>query len=210
MKTKVKICGITNIKDAILAKDAGARALGFVFAESPRQIKPALAGEIIQSLPPEIEKVGVFVESSVQEINKVVDYCQLDTVQIYEWPLEGHELLTGMNIIQAFRVRSKEDIINAQESPAHIILFDNYRSEKYGGTGQSFNWDILKENRPQRNFILSGGLNDENIGRAIAELRPFAVDASSGLEEFPGRKDPEKIRKFFFRIKEAEQFLGIV
>lgn len=204
--TKVKICGITNLEDALVSAKFGADALGFNFyAKSPRFIAPEKAREIIDQLPKSILKVGVFVNESLDKIAEIASIAGLDALQLHgeETPEFARELKakTGLEIIKAFRVSPKfkpEDVL-LYETDA--ILLDAYNPREHGGTGETFDWEIAKrvqEISPK--MYLAGGLSQNNIETAIKEVSPFAVDACSLLEKEKGVKDSEKVKKFIFAV----------
>lgn len=205
--TKVKICGITNLEDALVSAKFGADALGFNFYEkSPRYILPEKACEIIEQLPPEILKVGVFVNEAKEKILEVVKAAKLEAIQLHgdETPEFVRKLKarTNLEIIKAFRVSPKfqpEDILKYE---IDAVLLDAYSAKDYGGTGETFNWKIatkVREIFPR--MYLAGGLSAQNIAEAIINVQPFAVDACSLLEESKGKKDSKKIEDFIFAVK---------
>jgi len=200
--TKVKICGITNLEDALLSAKFGADALGFNFyPKSPRYISPHRAREIIEQLPKEILKVGVFVNESLEVISETAAVAKLDAIQLHgeETPEFVREVKakTNLEIIKAFRVSPKfkpEDVLQYE---VDAVLLDAYSAKEHGGTGEIFDWEIAK--KVQEIFpkmYLAGGLSHENIAQAILIVKPFAVDACSLLEKQKGRKDPIKTRVF--------------
>jgi phosphoribosylanthranilate isomerase len=197
MKTRVKICGVTNLADASLAAEMGADAIGFVFYRgSKRYISCEDAGEIICNLPPFVIKCGVFVNEGWERIKEIKDYCKLDRVQVYA----GDESLYGSPVpgitIMAFRIRDKEDVERAQRSVSFPLL-DSYHENMHGGSGIMFNWELLKDfGRP---FILAGGINYDNIDSAL-EINPYAIDIASGVESMPGKKDHRKMAEMFRKI----------
>ncbi len=201
--TKIKICGITNMDDALAAVKLGADALGFVFYnKSKRYIEPVKAAEITDALPPFVKKVGVFTnedEGTVREIKKAVN---LDLLQIHgdETP-EYCSRLEGP-YIKAFRLKNESTLSEVYSYKTNYVLFDTYSRDEYGGTGHAFDWDMLV-NHPFKNkyVILSGGLNPENVKEAVTLLNPYAVDVSSGVEESPGKKDIGKIKKFIEAVR---------
>ena len=203
-KVRIKICGITNLEDALLAVELGASALGFVFyPKSPRYIAPEAARRIIQHLPPFVTTVGVFVNEREEAILKVVGEAGLDLVQLHGE--ESPELCVRLfpKVIKALRVREVEDlkVIPAYQGKIRAVLLDTYVKGIPGGTGQTFNWDLAR--RAQKfgiPLVLAGGLRPENIKEALRTVRPFAVDVSSGVEAFPGKKDPEKLRALFTAV----------
>jgi phosphoribosylanthranilate isomerase len=194
---RVKICGITNLEDALMAVEAGADALGFVFFKgSPRNILPEQAGVIIRQLPPFVQTVGLFVNEEAATVNIIADQCGLDLVQLHGD--ESPEYCTGIKrrIIKAFRVRDESSIADMASYPVAACLLDAWSPDAYGGTGRVFNWGIAAKAAAERTIILAGGLTAENVGEAIAAVHPYAVDVSSGVESAPGRKDPVKIELF--------------
>jgi len=198
VKTLVKICGITNKADALLAVELGADAIGFVFYKaSKRFVTPDYAKEIISCLPPFVVKCGVFVHENRERILEIKDYCSIDRVQVYYDDTNLCGKLVPSVTIMAFRIRDKEDLKKAEVSE-YFPLFDSYNEKMYGGSGTKFNWDVLKDfNRP---FILAGGINASNIDEVL-KLNPYAIDIASGVESVPGRKDPEKMAEIFEKIK---------
>ncbi len=200
---RVKICGITSLKDARMAVDCGADALGFVFAKSPRKISLQDARSIIRALGPWISTVGVFVDESPANIKKIAQFCGLSSVQLHgnEAP-RGLEALFPLKVIKAFRVSSKADLRGLESYSPDAFLFDAKMAGQYGGTGKSFDWDLLKGVKVARPLILSGGLVPDNVRQAIRVVRPYGVDVSSGVEKSPGKKDPEKVRKFIINAKD--------
>lgn len=201
MGIRVKICGITSMEDASVAFEGGADALGFIFyRKSPRYITPLAASRIIAGLGPFITTVGVFVNESPDEIRAVIGAAGIDCVQLHgeESPLEC--LGYGVDVIKAIRVRGIGDIERIGEYHVSACLLDTYREGMHGGTGEAFDWDMAVEAKASGRIILSGGLNPDNVGEAVRRVRPYAVDASSGVESAPGRKDPDRVLRF---IKEA-------
>lgn len=201
---KVKICGITNLKDALMAVEFGADALGFVFfKKSPRNVEPVIVRDIIRNLPPFINTVGVFVNEETSVINQVVEFTGLDYIQLHgDEPPEICAL--WRKAFKVFRVRDFVDLSVLERYGCSTFLLDTYSKDTYGGTGQIFNWDIALEAKRFGNVILSGGLNPENIQQAIRHVMPYGVDVSSGVEsERKGIKDIEKLRLFIQRAKTA-------
>jgi len=201
---KVKICGITNLEDAIMSVEAGADALGFVFYDkSPRHITQELASTIICHLPPFVQTVGLFVNDSETRINKTADCCGLDIVQLHGD--ETPDFCTKLNrrVIKALRVRDITSLEEMAQFNVAAFLLDAWSPAAYGGTGQTFNWDIAKIAAKNSRVILAGGLTVENVAEAIRKTRPYAVDVSSSLEISPGKKDPAKICAFIRNAKES-------
>ncbi|MEM3484519.1 MAG: phosphoribosylanthranilate isomerase [Candidatus Methanomethyliaceae archaeon] len=192
---RVKICGITNLEDALLSVELGTHALGFVFYKgSKRYIRPEDAKAIVRKIPPFVTKVGVFVEEDEIEIQNLMKGIGLDLAQIYR-----DVSLDPRIAIRAVRIRDEEDLIEVEKTP-YFPLLDAY-SEAYGGGGVRFDWNLLK--KVKRDFILAGGINLENLEDALS-IKPYAIDVCSGLEESPGKKDKRKMKEFFERIRNHE------
>jgi phosphoribosylanthranilate isomerase len=201
--TKVKICGITSLDDALMALDAGADALGFVFFEkSPRNIDPELAAGIIANLPPFIQTVGLFVNAPLDFVNTTADRCGLDLVQLHgdESPAYCH--MVRRRVMKVFRVRGMESLAPIADYKVAAYLLDAYSPNAYGGTGATFNWDCAIAAKKHGTIVLAGGLDPDNVAGAVAKVQPYAVDVSSGVEASPGKKDPEKVWRF---IQQAKQ-----
>lgn len=199
---RVKICGITTVEDARVAVEAGADALGFVFYEkSPRFVNPLKAVAIIRELPPFVQTVGLFVNEETEKINWTADFCGLDLVQLHgdEEPRDGEEL--KRRVIKALRVKDEASLSGRDAWSVSALLLDAWVSGAYGGTGESFNWELAATVARQRPVILAGGLTPENVAEAVSIVHPYAVDVSSGVEAAPGKKDPDKVREFIRRAK---------
>lgn len=207
--TRVKICGITNLEDALLSIDLGADILGLNFFEkSSRYVSRRNAAAIIDKLPDEILKVGVFVNMETYRINEFVQLLKLDAVQLHGDESAGFvsELRreTDVKIIKAFRVPSDFMIERVLEFQAETVLLDKFSAEQYGGTGERFDWKIahaVKELNVE--IFLAGGLTPENVAEAVQNVRPYAVDVASGVESSPGKKDPKKLEAFIRNAKNA-------
>jgi len=203
---KVKICGITNREDAECAVKSGADALGFVFySESPRAVLPEVAKDIIDSLPPFVSKVGVFVDEPPENVLEISTYTGLDLIQLHGSESPEYCSFYKKNVIKAVRVKELSDleILNRYKT-ASAFLLDTYSSESFGGTGQTFNWEIAIEAKKFGNIILAGGLTPDNIEQAVTFVAPYAVDVSSGVEGcIKGKKDHTKIRLFIERAKKS-------
>jgi len=205
--TKVKICGITNLEDALLSTKFGADALGFNFYEkSPRYIAPEKAREIIKELPAHVLKVGVFVNESLDEIIEIAATAKLDAVQLHgeETPEFARELKaeTNLEIIKAFRVSPKFKPEDVLQYKIDAVLLDAYSANEHGGTGETFDWEIARKVReifPK--MYLAGGLSAENISEAILAVKPFAVDVCSSIEKAKGIKNYTKVKNFIFQVK---------
>ena len=198
---KVKICGITNIEDAVLSENLGADALGFIFYEkSKRYISPKTANDIIKHLSPFTLKVGVFVNENSDKINAESKTAGINIVQLHGD--EKPELIAEINlpVIKAFRINDEFDFKILEEYKNCYFLFDTYSSMQFGGTGKTFNWDIIPKRFADK-IILSGGISISNIKRIIDEVNPYAVDLSSSVEDYPGKKSELKLKQFFNILK---------
>ncbi len=199
---RVKICGITSLEDALHAVREGADALGFVFHEaSPRNISPDRAESIIAALPPFVQVVGLFVNAESANVNAVADRCRLDVIQLHGDEPPEYCGTIRRRVIKVFRVRDISSLEPIGNYRVAGVLLDAYSPKAYGGTGQTFNWEIAREAAKHRPVILAGGLTPENVRQAIETVGPYAVDVSSGVEAAPGRKDPVKVRKFIRQAK---------
>lgn len=197
--TLVKVCGITNLDDALAAVDAGADALGFNFyARSPRYISPANAREIINHLPSSILKVGVFVNEELQSLLTIASEANLTAVQLHgdESP-EYCSDLAATYVIKAFGARDNLDLSNYK---VDAIMLDTKDEFLRGGTGRVFDWSIAQRASIPKLF-LAGGLSPENVAKAIATVKPYAVDACSSLEETPGKKNHARMRAFVSAVR---------
>ncbi len=198
----VKICGITNLDDALDAIKYGADAVGFIFhKESPRYISPENASLIVQELPKHITKIGVFVDSPRREIEAVLRSSSLSAIQLHG---DQHpEDCTGYDVavIKAFRVGENFDLTQLGLFEVQAILLDTLRPGKPGGTGETFDWNVAVQAKQYGKLLLSGGLTAKNIEDAIRFVRPYGVDVSSGVEKSPGKKDPGKVREFIIKAK---------
>ncbi len=205
MSVRIKICGITNIDDALAAVDFGADALGFVFFEgSPRYLSYNKAVSIIETLPSFITTVGVFVNERPDQIERVINLTGIDVIQLHgDEPPEMCK--TSRRIIKAIRVRSLENLepLKNYREKVSAFLLDTFTLSVFGGTGQKFNWDIALDAKQFGRIILAGGLTPENIEGAIRYVRPYGVDVSSGVESEKGKKDHKKMKLFIERAKGA-------
>ena len=198
IKVKIKVCGITNYEDASLAVSLGAHAIGFIFADSPRQVEPAKAKAIISDLPPFVKTVGVFVNEDLGIINNIIDFCGLDLVQLHGD--ESPEICEALmpRVIKAFQLRDESSLDNLKlyKDKVKAFLFDTYSKGKRGGTGKVFNWDLaVKGKQSDIPVILAGGLSPSNLLAAIETVKPYAIDLNSGIEDRPGKKSPQLLNK---------------
>ncbi len=202
---KVKICGITNLEDALYAQEAGADFLGFIFAESPRRIEPEKAKEIIGRLSEGVKIAALFANERKEVVYDIVgalsrvDFLQFHGDETPEYC--GH--FCGKKIIKAFRVKNEESINRIQNfNNVNFVLLDSYSEKAYGGTGKGFSLDLaLKAKEFNIPIFLSGGLNPDNVKDAIEKVMPFCVDVSSGVEKSPGKKDHALVRRFINNVK---------
>ncbi|MFH1459284.1 MAG: phosphoribosylanthranilate isomerase [Candidatus Omnitrophota bacterium] len=204
---KVKICGITNLADALNAADLGADALGFIFAQSPRQITPDQAAKIIKKIPPFVSKVGVFVNNSRKEILSILNKCPLDVLQFHGEETDNYCAFFRKycKIIKAVRVINKTSLgILKKYSNIDAFLFDTFKKGIYGGTGESFDWKILKNIKTKVPVIISGGLNLNNLKTAIKLTRPYGVDICSGVETRAGKKNIKLIAQIIEFIQKQQ------
>lgn len=202
---RIKVCGITNIEDALAAQAFGADAVGLVFAESPRRVDKYLAREIALSLPPFVHRVGVFVDAEKTAVEEIARFCQLTVLQFHG--AEGPEYCAGFDrpVIKAFRLSAREDVerLAPYQGRVSAFLLDTYHPELAGGTGQAFDWTIAAKAGEMGSIILAGGLNPDNVQAAIRSVQPYAVDVSSGVEKAAGKKDHDKMRLFIERARTA-------
>jgi phosphoribosylanthranilate isomerase len=197
---KIKICGITNLEDALLAAELGADALGFIFyPKSPRHVAPETAREIIAQLPPFVASVGVFVDEAAAVVQELAARVGLDWVQLHGQESPEYCRNLGRRVIKGFRIRDAESLrpLADYREAAQALLLDTYKQGQVGGTGTVFDWRLAREAKQFGRIILAGGLTPENVAQAIAAAQPQAVDTASGTEAAPGRKDPAKLRAFF-------------
>lgn len=206
-KTKVKICGITNMEDALVSTKFGVDALGFNFyKKSARYILPEKAREIIEAIPAKVLKVGVFVNENLEKISEIAETAKLDALQLHgeETPEFASSLKakTNLKIIKAFRVTENFKPEDVLQYKVDAVLLDAYSRSEHGGTGETFDWEIAKKVReifPK--MYLAGGLSAENVAEAVVKVIPFAVDACSLLEREKGIKDFQKVSRFLFAVK---------
>ncbi len=197
---RVKICGITNIADALLCQTYGADAVGFIFyPQSKRYIRPGDAAKIIDALSPLIMKVGVFVNETPDHINKIALSTGLTAIQLHGD--EKPEILKKLKqpLIKSFRIQNNFDFRQLTRYKGCSLLLDSYAPDDFGGTGITFNWNLIPE-KLRSKIILAGGVSAENIESIYKNIKPAAVDLSSSLEQFPGKKDPDKLKEFFLKI----------
>ena len=201
---RVKICGITNVDDALHAVEAGVDALGFIFyPDSPRYVAPAAARTIIERLPPFTTSVGVFVNEGRDGIKRVIKECGLSLLQLHGDESPADCLTLGRPVIKAIRLRSRDDVVRMSEYAVKGFVLDTYVDGTWGGTGKTVDWGLAREATRHGPVILAGGLTPDNVGQAIAEVQPFGVDVSSGVEISPGTKDSQKMRQFIVAARKG-------
>lgn len=198
---KVKICGITNIEDADVAVKAGADALGFVmYRKSPRFVEQAVVKRIVAGLPPFVLPVGVFVNEEPERVRTLMDDCGLALAQLHgdESALYCQQL--GRPVLKALRLKDRGTFLALAEFQGRAnvrgVLIDTFSDQAYGGTGKTVDWTLAQEAARATPIILAGGLTPTNVAGAIAQVRPYGVDVSSGVEQSPGKKDHDKVKAF--------------
>jgi phosphoribosylanthranilate isomerase len=202
---KVKICGIKDIKTALSAIESGADALGFVFAQSKRRIAPEEAGEIIRQLPEDLLKVGVFVNETKENIEKIVEITGINVIQLHGDETPEFSGQFSIPVIKALSVGSEEDLSKLDEYSSEYFLLDSPKGKYRGGNGVSFDWSILNEKQfLDKKIILAGGLNPDNVAEGIKTANPYMVDVSSGVET-EGKKDLGKIKRFIDKARSLER-----
>jgi phosphoribosylanthranilate isomerase len=206
-KIAVKICGMTDYEDVSVAVRLGVNALGFIFANSPRQVTAQKAREIIATVPPFVKTVGVFVNERHTTIREIQHYCGLDMVQLHgdEPPSACHAFMP--RTIKALRIKDASSLhsIQAYRGKVRALLLDTYSKDKAGGTGKTFDWELaIKIKKLGIPIILSGGLGPSNIVSAISTVRPYAVDVNSGVEEHPGKKSQYLMKELMAKVNSGE------
>jgi phosphoribosylanthranilate isomerase len=197
---RIKICGITNLEDALLAAGLGADALGFIFyPKSPRKVDPEVARAIVAQLPPFVAAVGVFVDEAAAVVQELAGQVGLDWVQLHGQESPEFCRSLGRKVIKGFRIRDEKSLLELEpyRNAVQAFLLDTYKKGQVGGTGEVFDWHLAREAKNFGRIILAGGLSPGNVAQAIVTARPDAVDAASGTEAAPGKKDPAKLRAFF-------------
>ncbi|HZF59812.1 MAG TPA: phosphoribosylanthranilate isomerase [Rubrobacter sp.] len=200
-----KVCGITTPREGTFAAESGADAIGLVFAESLRRISVEEAREITAALPEGILKVGVFVNAEPAEVLRIAREVGLDYAQLHgdESPEDVDAVREGgLKVMKALRVRGAESLGAIDDYGADLFLLDAWSEKARGGTGERFDWGLAKSLKGRGNIVVSGGLGPENVREAVRLLEPYGVDASSSLEDAPGKKNDERVRRFVSAAKE--------
>jgi phosphoribosylanthranilate isomerase len=201
---RVKICGLTNLEDALAAARLGADALGFVFADSPRRVEADTVREIVRRLPPLVTTVGVFVDQPRDLVLKITDRCGLDLIQLHGRETETEAEALGRRVIKAVAVGDGRRPSTAAY-PGCLLLLDSFDARARGGTGRTFDWNLAREVAGHRPVILAGGLTPDNVGRAIDLVQPDAVDVCSGVEIFKGKKDHDRMASFIDQVRRVRR-----
>lgn len=205
--TKIKICGITNKRDAIAAADLGIDMMGFVFYNgSRRHVEPRIVRDIANELPPYIAKVGVFVDLDKDKVLEIADECTLDMLQFHgeETPEYCSIFKDSYKIIKAFRIKDQHSLQGINDYDTDFYMLDAYSPGAKGGTGEKFDWKLIESFEFLRPVILSGGLTPDNVSGAIEKLSPYGVDVSSGVESSPGKKDIALMKKFVENVRRVQ------
>jgi phosphoribosylanthranilate isomerase len=206
LQIKVKICGMTQLKDALFAVEQGVDAVGFIFyKKSPRAVTMKTVREIITKLPPLVDTVGVFVNESAERLNKIADYCGLDLVQLHGEESPAFCRKIHRRVIKAFRVKDLQSIKQLEKFSVSGFLLDTFSDDLHGGTGKTFDWNLALPAKKMGPVILAGGLTPRNILQAVRQVRPYGVDVCSGVEKSPGIKDLEKVRVFLKNIRSGSK-----
>jgi phosphoribosylanthranilate isomerase len=206
MKTRVKICGVTNAADALAAAEAGADLIGLNFYEkSPRYLTLATAAEIARKLPPFVQRVGVFVNPAEDLVLRAIAECGLNLLQFHGDEASDFCTQFGLMSLKAIRVRDAESLKTLADYHTDAFLFDAHSKGGLGGTGEKFDWELaVAAQKFGKPIFLAGGLTPENVADAVRQVRPFAVDVSSGVESAPGIKDRAKVRAFIQAVRNGE------
>lgn len=206
MKTRVKICGITNVADGLAAAEAGADMIGLMFYESsPRHITLVRAAEISRALPPFLMRVGVFVNSPADFVLRAISECNLTMLQFHGDETSDFCTQFGLMNMKAIRVRDAGSLVQLENYQTDAFLLDAHSKNGLGGTGEKFNWELAVEAQKfGKPIFLAGGLTPENVADAVRMVHPFGVDVSSGVESAPGIKDHAKVKAFITAAKSVE------
>jgi len=203
---KIKICGITNLDDALAAAELGADALGFnFFKKSPRYIEPQRAAEIIAQLPPFVVPVGIFVNEREEKIRETVSQACLQGVQLHGDETPEFCQRFGTRVIKAFQIKDKESLKHMSHYRVSAYLLDSYKEGVRGGTGETFDWHLAVVAKTFGRIILAGGLTPDNVNEAVKLVQPYGVDVAGGVEREKGVKDHGKLKKFITEVRRASK-----
>jgi len=206
IRTRIKVCGITRLEDALMASSLGVDAVGFVFyKKSPRYITPMKAAAIIRELPPFVSAVGLFVNPEQALIDEVLSLCPLGVIQLHGDESPEFCQSQARRVIKAVPISNKEDLDKAKQYNCAILLDTKAPKGVYGGTGQSFDWSLLHNFKHDYPLMLAGGLNSKNAAIALSHRQWFALDVSSGVESTPGVKSHDKMRNFVSTVHHADK-----
>ncbi len=201
---KVKVCGMTNLDDTLQAVKLGADAVGFIFyKKSPRYISDRIVKKITCELPPFVMRVGVFVNESLEQINKKIESCGLNLVQLHGDEPPGFSKKVKCQVIKSFRVKNGDSLAALSRYPVQGYLLDSFKEGQWGGTGKTFNWNLAKKAKKYGSIILAGGLEPSNVQEAIKKVQPYGVDVCSGVEKCPGKKDLKKVQQFIEAVRKV-------
>ena len=201
-QVKVKVCGMTSLKDALVAVEEGADAVGFIFyKKSPRSVTRKLVREIVLELPPFVDIVGVFVDETAEQINKIADYCNLDMIQLHGDESPAFCKKIRRRVIKAFKVKDMQSVKKLSGFQVSGFLLDTFSEDLHGGTGKVFDWNLALPAKKFGPVIMAGGMTPNNVRQAIQQIRPYGVDVCSGVESQPGVKDHKKVRAFLENAK---------
>ncbi|MBD2778571.1 phosphoribosylanthranilate isomerase [Iningainema tapete] len=205
---RVKICGITQPQQGVAIASLGATALGFICVPATkRYVNVAQIRAVVEQLPQQVHKIGVFANSTIEEITQIVVESGLTGVQLHadeskEFAVQLRQMLPNVEIIKALRISSAEDLEEARAytSSVDTLLLDAYHPNQLGGTGKTLDWKMLEQFNPDCPWMLAGGLNPDNVVQALSQVKPSGIDLSSGVERAPGDKDLDKVAKLFERL----------
>ena len=201
-QVKVKVCGMTSLKDALVAVEGGADAVGFIFyKKSPRSVTMKTVREIVLELPPFVDTVGVFVDETAEQINKIADYCNLDIIQLHGDESPTYCKKIRRKVIKAFRIKDMQSVKKISNFQVSGFLLDTFSENLHGGTGKVFDWNLALPAKKFGPVIMAGGLTPNNVQQAVRQIRPYGVDVCSGVESEPGIKDHKKVRAFLNNAK---------
>ncbi|MGV1099599.1 phosphoribosylanthranilate isomerase [Thiovibrio sp. JS02] len=207
-RTRIKVCGMREMTEVAEVVAAGVDAVGFIFvAQSPRNIDPERVRKIVKTLPPFVDAVGVFVDQEAAEVNEIVQYCGLTKVQLHGSESPAYCAEINCRVLKAFRIGPSFDPAGFMPYAGEVsaFLLDTYHGEMAGGTGKTFDWSLLEKMELPAPMVMAGGLTPENVGEAIRQAQPFAVDFNSGVELAPGRKDLDKVRAAIAQVMAADR-----